>query len=120
MGVDSLAALCKRIEDTVRGVAEAGTGTYDLIVDVTVRPNGQPGFQLGTKGLPLAEELQRIHNALGAQSTVNTRGAELNLRCFAARAFVSWNRARLSIRPVPVYSSWSPRCQGLEGDERPQ
>lgn len=80
MGAHSLAALCKRIEDRVRGVVEADTGTYDLIVEVTVRPHGQPSFQLATKGQALDEELHRIHDALGAQSAVNTRGAELKFQ----------------------------------------
>ena len=80
IGVDSLVALCKRIEHTVSGVVETNTGAYDLIVETTVRPRGQPGFQLATKGQALVEELQRIQDALGAQSAVNTRGAELKFQ----------------------------------------
>jgi hypothetical protein len=80
IGVDSLGALCKRIESTVTETVSDGDPTYDLTIEITLRPDGHPAFQLATRGNPRNEQLQRLYDALTALSPVNTRSVELKFQ----------------------------------------
>ncbi len=82
LGVQRLVEFCQRIEAAVNGITLVSTASYDLLVEVLVLPEQQPGFRLASNGEAPQEELQRINAALLELHAIVSHATELKFQMY--------------------------------------